>query len=278
MRGVLYALQWRVCAYCGRSLPGNDRGDVEHFRPKKAVHEAPEHGGYWWLAYRLENYVLSCGVCNSSRKGNKFPMRPRARHKTFDDAAELHREARLLWDAGADPLDAWVTIDLDDPLLAVVPQAGLTRTERRQVEGSIAFFRINLDQFLIRERLRVFDAAVMALDRGETDVVRDLAVRFRPHSIVARALLVEHAAVALPTPEREVEWLLGELLSELELLLAILEQDPDEARSKLEMQESKWMLAALLRDPHGNGPARVEALCEALGILAEVRGLSERFA
>ena len=50
----------------------NDRGDVEHFRPKSAVLDDPLHGGYWWLAYDFQNYLLSCSLCNRVRKKTRF--------------------------------------------------------------------------------------------------------------------------------------------------------------------------------------------------------------
>src|SRR5262249_58453194 len=55
VRGGLYAFHGSACAYCQCHLPGNDRGDVEHFRPKST---------YWWLAYKFDNYLLSCSRCN----------------------------------------------------------------------------------------------------------------------------------------------------------------------------------------------------------------------
>jgi len=67
VRGALYARHGRVCAYCGRYLPENDKGDVEHFRPKGKVAEDATHGGYWWLAYVFANYLMSCSICNSNR-------------------------------------------------------------------------------------------------------------------------------------------------------------------------------------------------------------------
>ena len=67
VRGALYAMHGRGCAYCQRNLPGSDRGDVEHFRPKNI---------YWWMAYAFDNYLLSCSVCNSAIKVNRFPILP----------------------------------------------------------------------------------------------------------------------------------------------------------------------------------------------------------
>ena len=53
------------------------RGDIEHFRPKKGVTDEKdvpvqiriagkpmEHPGYFWLAYNWHNLLLSCITCN----------------------------------------------------------------------------------------------------------------------------------------------------------------------------------------------------------------------
>ncbi len=82
------------CAYCEtRILPGYP-GDVEHYRPKAEVKEPRDRGnrddtggkapgrrwgrptkpGYWWLAYRWDNYLYSCNRCNNW-KANSFPLR-----------------------------------------------------------------------------------------------------------------------------------------------------------------------------------------------------------
>lgn len=90
------------CGYCEMSvLADADGGDIDHRRPKAAVHElhddpatwgdeTPGHNsrdpdkrrvtcvissrGYWWLAYKWHNYVLTCGVCNRKWKLSLFPI------------------------------------------------------------------------------------------------------------------------------------------------------------------------------------------------------------
>ncbi len=64
------------CAYCESRLLHVTWGDVEHYRPKKAVAEDPAHGGYYWLAYDLRNLLLACPRCNGA-KMNQFPVRGR---------------------------------------------------------------------------------------------------------------------------------------------------------------------------------------------------------
>ena len=52
------------CAYCETPTAVVDFGDVEHYRPKSL---------YWWLAYCLDNYLVSCAICNQKFKSNRFP-------------------------------------------------------------------------------------------------------------------------------------------------------------------------------------------------------------
>jgi hypothetical protein len=56
------------CAYCESSYQAVDSRDVEHFRPKGGVTEAPLHPGYWWLAAKWSNLLPSCPPCNQRRR------------------------------------------------------------------------------------------------------------------------------------------------------------------------------------------------------------------
>lgn len=71
------------CWYCETKVIGYP-GDIDHYRPKKRVTEAPEHEGYWWLAFDWRNWRFVCRFCNSankdqetghvSGKANHFPL------------------------------------------------------------------------------------------------------------------------------------------------------------------------------------------------------------
>lgn len=56
------------CAYCESKVSGSSQTDIEHYRPKGGVEGQPGHPGYWWLAMRWENLVLSCMHCNQHRR------------------------------------------------------------------------------------------------------------------------------------------------------------------------------------------------------------------
>lgn len=112
------------CAYCESKYSAVDSRNVEHYRPKGAINEAPSHPGYWWLAADWKNLMPSCPACNQFRKqviyqpgmsladleramrkpargrsgkGNAFPMHPTARWTT-QEGADMTQENPLLID------------------------------------------------------------------------------------------------------------------------------------------------------------------------------------
>lgn len=55
------------CAYCESMIAHIEPGDIEHFRPKAEVLVAPGNSlipGYYWLAAKWDNLLLSCTNCN----------------------------------------------------------------------------------------------------------------------------------------------------------------------------------------------------------------------
>lgn len=81
------------CCYCERKRDIYFERDVEHYRPKKGVTEAPGHPGYWWLAYDWDNLLISCQVCNRTHKKNHFPL--------IDEGKRVHVEGDI---NGEEPL------------------------------------------------------------------------------------------------------------------------------------------------------------------------------
>jgi hypothetical protein len=259
VRGALYAFHGRACGYCTRDLPGNDRGDVDHFRPKGKVAEDPTHGGYWWLAYSFTNYVLSCSICNRTLKRDHFPLTsPGSKHYGFAQRSRLSREARALLDPVLDQVEDWARPNWRDSLCPVEPRPGIPSVARRRVDRAVDFFRLNVDPDLVRARLKVIEAVQEALDEGDGVKAGLLAVRFRPHSFVAREMLADVAPEYLPTSRVELEWLLGALLEELDLALILNERTPHEF-VKLRIEELLWSLAALWLDPPAGTSADLDA-------------------
>jgi 5-methylcytosine-specific restriction endonuclease McrA len=105
------------CTYCESSL-SQQRGDIEHFRPKAAVTDEwdrpIDHPGYYWLAYDWRNLIPACTTCNQSTtvgdrtigKQNRFPVIGQHAQRP----AELDQEQPLLINPASGK-------DEDDPAL-----------------------------------------------------------------------------------------------------------------------------------------------------------------
>jgi len=112
IKKVFVAHQRKKCAFCERQL-GSDgiEWDVEHFRPKHRVDEwssptvtgstgASDARGYYALALDPRNYLVACKPCNSTHKGNFFPIAA-ARMVAVVDVDEARAERPYL----LNPLD-----------------------------------------------------------------------------------------------------------------------------------------------------------------------------
>ena len=67
VRGALGKIFHDKCGYCEYSLARTD-SNVEHYRPKSRVSQAPHHPGYYWLAYEWSNLLAACTYCNQLRR------------------------------------------------------------------------------------------------------------------------------------------------------------------------------------------------------------------
>lgn len=78
VKNALLKAQYKKCCYCESKFFSASYGAVEHFRPKGAVKQkqgqSQKYPGYYWLAYDWDNLLVSCERCNSSHKGNLFPL------------------------------------------------------------------------------------------------------------------------------------------------------------------------------------------------------------
>ena len=96
---ALKLLYKNKCAYCESNISFAATLQVEHYRPKAALHSDNEldinHKGYYWLGNEWSNLLLSCPKCNQQgAKGNKFPIEG-VRHfadSAFDENGDLKRE------------------------------------------------------------------------------------------------------------------------------------------------------------------------------------------
>jgi hypothetical protein len=109
------------CAYCESNYRAVDALNVEHFRPKGAVHEEPGHPGYWWLAAVWSNLLPSCPPCNQLRRQLAFD--PEMTLEEFEIARQSEA-VPLSGKANSFPLRSgkWVMeesgdLGVEDPLL-----------------------------------------------------------------------------------------------------------------------------------------------------------------
>jgi uncharacterized protein (TIGR02646 family) len=99
------------CWYSESRNPTADK-NVDHFRPKNRVAEAPAHEGYWWLAFASRNYRYSSQWCNQRRvsgnggtsggKWDHFPLQTNFR--ALQEADDIELEIPQLLDP-IDPTD-----------------------------------------------------------------------------------------------------------------------------------------------------------------------------
>jgi len=167
IKPVLAQLFNYKCWYTEAPQQGTDV-DVDHFRPKKRVQETlstdSPHDGYWWLAFRLDNYRLSCIVANRRRadvetgvvggKADHFPLSEEGkRAKTL--ACDMEDEQPIL----LDPLKATdVQLLQFKPDGEAMPRFSEEKFPRRflRADQSIALYNLNHSDF-VRYRIELRD-------------------------------------------------------------------------------------------------------------------------
>ena len=97
------------CAYCETAISGAFFGEGEHYRPKGKVTVRVNpgarkqavavggagHGGYFWLAYDVENLLPACQECNN-RKSDMFPVAAQHVWQPNPDSASLNTSEQPL--------------------------------------------------------------------------------------------------------------------------------------------------------------------------------------
>lgn len=90
------------CAYCETPVLVDQYGDIEHWRPKRAVSDVDgnpvDHPGYYWLAYDWKNLLLSCITCNRKWKRTRFPVNGDHASQPGGEQAEEPLLLNPLWD------------------------------------------------------------------------------------------------------------------------------------------------------------------------------------
>lgn len=114
-RNALEICQGAKCCFCEKPVAG---GEIEHFRPKAAFQQDKGHSferpGYFWLAYRWDNFLISCGECNQrGRKGNRFPVSGIRARSPHDD---LRAENCILIDPSKEDPSVYISFNKDVPV------------------------------------------------------------------------------------------------------------------------------------------------------------------
>jgi len=119
------------CCYCEKKLPRSYL-HVEHYRPKSCVRQTTgqkndDFPGYYWLAYRWDNLLLSCLDCNSTFKHTYFPLAdPKKRARSHH--MNISEEQPLLLDLASQNPRAHIRFDQEAP-------TGLTVEGRVTING-----------------------------------------------------------------------------------------------------------------------------------------------
>jgi uncharacterized protein (TIGR02646 family) len=134
LKAYLFSVTNGNCAFCETDALTVSPGDVEHYRPKAAVEGDETHKGYYWLAYSVENYLPSCGNCNSSGKMNKFPVSGTRAYGPDDDLKGEKPDLLNPFDADDDPPSKhleFVVGNVENPLGTV---GGTTHRGKQTIE------------------------------------------------------------------------------------------------------------------------------------------------
>ena len=155
------------CWYTESKQEGTDT-DVDHFRPKKRVAEANDtetpHPGYWWLAFDLANYRLSCIYANRRRrdvetgevggKADHFPL-INEDNRAWTPECDCDEEQPLLLDPCKAADVALITFKDDGEAMPRFNEVDRPRAFQR-ADVSIELYNIN-NSTLVRARIDLRD-------------------------------------------------------------------------------------------------------------------------
>ncbi|MGZ8910749.1 MAG: hypothetical protein ACXW09_12255 [Methylococcaceae bacterium] len=153
------------CWYTESPQQGTDV-DVDHYRPKKRVAEvsttANTHPGYWWLAFKLENYRYSCIVANrrhrdvetdkTGGKADHFPIL-NEQNRAWTPACDCDEEQPMLLDPCKAADVALITFKDDGEAMARYGYDAKPRLFQR-ADISIEYYHLNHSDF-VRARIEL---------------------------------------------------------------------------------------------------------------------------
>jgi uncharacterized protein (TIGR02646 family) len=121
VKEALIKVQHGKCCFCESDINAISHGDVEHYRPKKALQRDDrlplQYPGYYWLAYDFDNLFYCCQICNQTYKKNYFPLEDeQLRIKTHHLAHKLAEEKPLIINPGVDEPGVHIFFNREIPI------------------------------------------------------------------------------------------------------------------------------------------------------------------
>lgn len=273
--GTLYAIHGKACAFCQGLLTQSDRGDVEHYRPTSL---------YWWLAYDIRNYLLSCSRCNRIHKKGEFPLEEEESRANYTSRTQIHLEPRLLACPYDDNVEAWMEVRFWSDLWIVACDIRETSNDRQQAICSFTrnFFELNVNPMLVKERTNAISDALSAAkdakygDKTARLKVLAMANHYAPHGVYVRGVIKKKFPELVPSPDQEIEWLVKEMMNELDICEKILRIVPGSADATKVKEIVCCALASLWNSSSPNHQRLIEGHLRGAGYAEHVGQLRDR--
>lgn len=174
-KNELESIQGKKCCYCEKPI---NVGVLEHYRPKKGFQQAKGdpiiRPGYYWLAYRWKNLMLSCTECNETNtKGNLFPITG-ARATSHTSSLEIE-EAQLINPYEEEPSES-ISFDKGDPIS--FNQRGRTTIDILDLRNRADLAPIRYDRFSLyaaaKELVSLVDSGITGINEDRITEARRL--------------------------------------------------------------------------------------------------------
>jgi hypothetical protein len=136
---------------------------VDHYRPKGRIKQdlgANPEGGYWWLAFKWENYRI-CGQLLNVKKGDLFPIVEGTRC-TAADPVSLALEAPVLIDPRSEQTRL-ISYEKDEDACIAVVAAGINEPDISRANTTIEIMGLNLRPRLNEKRNEFWDKCLMKI-------------------------------------------------------------------------------------------------------------------
>jgi hypothetical protein len=204
------------CWYSESRNPASDK-DIDHFRPKNRIEDEDGHEGYWWLAFKWQNYRYASAWCNQWRndkvngtaggKRDSFPLSPGS-FRAMKETDSCDEEEVDLLDP-ADPED-WKLLTFR-PDGHPVPAKPKGTAEYRRAEISIKAYHLHCKELVDDRRplagqiRRLIEELELLRPRITTDLpIRKLYMKRQADLLRAVHPDSEYSAAALAYARAEV--------------------------------------------------------------------------